>query len=182
MTDEIIAMILSLVAMCINFVSFQIKNKSPLLLAQSIASILFLFSYVFLGGGIAVYLNIIFLIRNTIYMFATSISNKTNNIIRLTLISSYFITYILFISFSTISLDEKLLSILPVFASTFGTIAASMKNVNMYRVWKYGDSFSWIFYNLSFGIGAIGGVIGEIFNQISLTVGIIRYRTKDNEN
>ena len=178
MTDEIIAMILSLVAMAINFLSFQFKNKGPILLAQSIASIFFLLSYVFLGGGIAVYLNVIYLVRNTIYMFATKISNKTNNIIRISLIVSYFITYILFISFSTIPLSEKLISILPVMASTFGTIAASMKNVNMYRVWKYGDSYSWIFYNLNFGIGALGGIIGEIFNQISLTVGIIRYRKK----
>ena len=54
-------------------------------------------------------------------------------------------------------------------------------DVNKYRMWKYGDSFCWLFFNARFGLGAIGGVIGEVLNQISLTVGIIRYRKKDEE-
>ena len=69
---------------------------------------------------------------------------------------------------------------MPVAASIFGTIATACVSVNKYRMWKYGDSFCWLFFNASFGIGALGGILGEVLNQISLTVGIIRYRKKDN--
>ena len=67
-------------------------------------------------------------------------------------------------------------------ASIFGTIASACVDVNKYRMWKYGDSFCWLFFNARFGIGALGGVIGEVLNQISLTVGIIRYRKKETNN
>ena len=45
-------------------------------------------------------------------------------------------------------------------------------------MWKYGDSISWFFFNARFGLGALGGIIGEVFNQISLAVALIRYRKK----
>jgi len=35
-----------------------------------------------------------------------------------------------------------------------------------------------IIYNIHIGWGALGGIIGELLNLVSLTIGIIRYRER----
>ena len=66
------------------------------------------------------------------------------------------------------------LDILPVVGSIFGTLAASFKNENMFRLFKLGDSPCWLVYNAS--IPSLGGTVCEVFNLISIIVGLIRYR------
>ena len=107
------------------------------------------------------------------------LDGKTGRIMYVTCISlcaAFLITYGLYTAFANLSLKENLWNFAPVAASIFGTIAAANTDVNKYLMWKYGDSYCWLFFNARFGLGALGGVIGEVFNQISLTVGIIRYR------
>lgn len=179
MTNEQIGMILSLIGMVITVISFQIKNKAPLLLFQSIGSAFFLISYIFSGSGIAIFLNIIFLIRNTLYMFIDCSKGKIKYIICVILCMLYVATYAIYTPLAHETLATNLWNILPVGAALFGTVASACQNVNMYRVWKYGDSFCWLAFNSHIGLGALGGIIGEVLNQISLTVGIIRYKEKN---
>ena len=179
MKNEIIAMIFSILGMAVNIVSFQMKNKRPLLVFQSIGNLLFLISFVFNGSGIAVILNVIYLIRNAIYMITEGKTNeKTDKIYCIGLCFSFALSYIVYTAFAGLPLIENLWNIAPVAASIFGTVATSYTDVNKYRMWKYGDSFCWLAFNARFGIGTLGAVVGEVFNQISLTIGIIRYRKK----
>ena len=181
MTNEIYGMIFSVLGMLVNIVSFQIKNKKPLLLFQTIGSMLFLVSFIFNASGIAIILNVIYLIRNFIYMY---LDGKTGKILYVTcaaLSATFIIAYVLYTIFAGLSTKENLWNFAPVAASIFGTIAAANTDVNKYRMWKFGDSYCWLFFNARFGIGALGGVIGEVFNQISLIVGIIRYRKKKSD-
>ena len=94
----------------------------------------------------------------------------------------FLIAYFVYTAIAEHSLSENLWNFVPVAASIFGTLASACTDVNKYRMWKYGDSFCWLFFNARFGLGAIGGVIGEVLNQVSLTVGIIRYRQKENNS
>ena len=179
MEKEYIAMIFSILGMLVNIVSFQVKNKKPLLLLQSLGNLLFLISFIFNESGIAVILNVIYLVRNFAYIyFETRMTDKLNRILSITISSAFIISYIIYTVFANLTLTENLWNFVPVAASLFGTIATSCKEVNSYRVWKFGDSYCWLFFNARFGLGSLGGIIGEIFNQISLTVGIIRYRKK----
>lgn len=179
MNREIIAMIFSILGMLVNIISFQIKNKKPILVLQSIGNILFLISFVFNGSGIAIILNVIYLIRNAIYMVADGkTTEKTDKIYCITLCGAFLAAYFVYILVAGNSLTENLWDLAPVIASIFGTIATANTDVNKYRMWKFGDSFCWLFFNARFGIGALGGVIGEVFNQASLAIGIIRYRKK----
>ncbi len=178
MSNEYIGMIFSILGMIITVVSFQVKNKKPLLLLQTIGSSLYLISYVFNGSGIGIALNIIYLFRNFLYMYLDGKKGKVIYISCAILFAVFITTYSIYAATSGDGLVENIWSFVPVAASLFGTIAATQDNVNMYRMWKYGDSWCWLLFNAHVGIGAIGGVIGEVFNQISLTVGIIRFRKK----
>ena len=178
MTSEQIGMLLSLAAMVVTVYSFQIKHKAPLMVAQSIGSILFLVSYIFSGGGFAIYLNIIFLIRNTLFMFIDCSVGRLKYYVGGALLVSYVVTFIAYTAIAAEPWSVAAWYILPLLAATFGTIGTMFSNVNVYRAWKYGDSICWFSFNLHIGIGALGGIVGEILTFISLTVGIIRYRKK----
>lgn len=182
MTNEHIAMIFSILGMLINILSFQVKNKKPLLVFQTIGNVLFLVSFIFNVSAIAVILNVIYVIRNFLYLYFDGKKDKTMYIICGALSFVFLIAYFVYTVIAEHSLSENLWNFVPVAASIFGTIASACTDVNKYRMWKYGDSFCWLFFNARFGLGAIGGVIGEVLNQISLTVGIIRYRQKENNS
>ena len=109
-------------------------------------------------------------------------SGKPMYITCVALCAAFITSYIVYTAIAGHSLTENLWNFVPVAASIFGTIASACVDVNKYRAWKYGDSFCWLFFNARFGLGAIGGVLGEVLNQISLTVGIIRYRKKEEKS
>jgi len=177
-TNEIIGMILSLLGMTVTIISFQVKNKVPLLIMQTIASILFMISYVFSGGGIAVVLNILMLVRNFLFMFLSKKRGRVIIIIVIALCISYILTYAIYTAVAKETLENNLWNLFPIFAAFFGTVSFANSNVNRLRIWKYGDSVSWIIYNIHIGWGALGGIIGELLNLVSLTIGIIRYRER----
>ena len=178
MTNEQIGMILSLCGMAVNVCSFQVKNKAPLLILQTIGVTLFLLSYAFSGGGMGVVLNVIMLARNFVFIFYKPSTRKQIYLLCSVLFLSYIATYILYTAFANEGLENNIWNAFPIIAALFGTISVANTNVNMLRVWKYGDSICWLTYNLHVGIGALGGIIGEILNLVSVTVGIIRFREK----
>ena len=105
-----------------------------------------------------------------------------NKLLCIILSSVFVISYVVYTLCAGLPPKENLWNLAPIIASLFGTVAASCTDVNKYRMWKYGDSYFWLFFNARFGLGALGGIIGEVFNQISLTVGIIRFRKKTDES
>ena len=177
-TNEIIGMILSLMGMTVNIVSFQVKNKIPLLIMQTAGSTLFMISYAFSGGGIAIALNVLMLIRNFLFMFLSKKRGRAIIVAVICLCVSYVITYILYTIFAKESLADNVWNIFPVIAAFFGTVSFANTNVNRLRAWKYGDSICWLTYNTHIGWGALGGILGEVLNVVSLTVGIIRFRER----
>lgn len=178
MTNEQWAMIFSILGMLVNIVSFQVKNKKPLLVFQTIGNVLFLISFVFNASGIAVILNVIYVIRNFIYLKLDGKRGKPMYVTCAILCATFIVSYTIFTLVAGLEPKENLWNLAPVAASIFGTIASACVDVNKYRLWKYGDSICWLCFNARFGLGAIGGVLGEVLNQISLTVGLIRYRKK----
>lgn len=166
MTNEIIGQILSILGMALTILSFQFKTKKHILLMQSLGSAFFLASYVVLGSWPAVYLNVVFLLRNTVFYFSGDAKWAKSKVWPYLLIALVIIA-------GSIGV-KTYLDILPVVGSIFGTLAASFKNENMFRLFKLGDSPCWLVYNAS--IPSLGGTVCEVFNLISIIVGLIRYR------
>ena len=165
MTKEVIGQIFSIIGMALTVISFQMKTKKQILAVQTIGSSFFLASYLLLGSWAAACLNVVFLFRNIIFYFKNQrwASHKIWLYILLGLVIAAgplgFKTY---------------WDIIPIVGAIFGTVAASMKNENMFRLLKLGDSPCWLIYNAS--IPSIGGIICEIINIVSILVGLIRYR------
>lgn len=176
MTNEQIGMLLSILGMIVTILSFQAKGKIGLLIMQTIGTALYLSSYVFSDGGIAVILNFIYLARNFIFMALNGDRKRARYITCIALCSCYAISYAVYTALAGKPLTDNLWNLLPIIGAFFGTIALVQTNVNRLRTWKYGDCISWLAFNAHIGIGALGGIIGEILNIISLTVGIIRHK------
>ena len=176
MTNEQIGMILSIGGMIVTILSFQAKRKTGLLIMQTVGTVLYLSSYVFSDGGIAVILNVIYVARNFLFMYLKDGSVKARKITCIALCTCYALSYGVYTAVAGKPLDANLWNLLPIIGAFFGTIALVQSNVNRLRTWKYGDSVSWLAFNARIGLGALGGIIGEVLNIISLTVGIIRHK------
>lgn len=179
-TNETIAMIISIIAMVFIVVSFQIKNKIPLFVVQIIGMLLFMVSYFFNASGIGVIINLINLIRNVVYIFIKESNRNLERVTCICLMVAYVSSYAIYTAACGLSLADNLWNSLPVIGALFGTIGTLLasKSVNLYRAWKYGDSICWLTFNIHIGLGAIGGILCEIFTLVSLTVGILRFREK----
>lgn len=151
--------------MALTVLSFQMKTKKQILLMQTAGSAFFLASFILLASWAAVYLNIVFLIRNIVFYFKDK--KWASHIIWL------FVILLLVIAAGALGF-RSYWDIIPIVGSVFGTLAAYMKRENLFRLFKLGDSPCWLIYNLS--IPSIGGSICEIINIISISVGLIRYR------
>ena len=178
MTNEQIGMILSLCGMIIIVLSYQIKNKIPLLILQTTGSTLFMISYAFSGGGIGVVLNALMLIRNFVFLFYKPRTKNQVYVLCGMLFASYITAYIVYSAVANEGIVNNLWNAFPIIAALFGTVAFANTNVNLLRAWKYGDSVCWLTYNIHIGIGALGGILCEVFTLVSLTIGIFRFREK----
>ena len=76
------------------------------------------------------------------------------------------------------SSSETLWNIVPVAASCLGTVALMFNRPEKIRYWKLGDSILWLGFNLHIGLGALGGIIGEILGISSNVISIFRFSRK----
>ncbi len=183
MTNETIGMIISLFGMLAIILSFQMRKKSTLLIAQTIGAGTFMLSYVFSGGGIGVILNGLGLVRNFLLMWLDGKEGKGVYVSVVGLCISYVLGYLLYILVfgADSSTANKCWSILPVLGMTIGTIAFSMTNMRRVRLVKLGDSACWLGYNSYIGLGALGGILCEIFSVCSIGIALFRFRERGKE-
>ncbi|MBQ8371984.1 MAG: YgjV family protein [Clostridia bacterium] len=180
MSNEHIGMILSIIGMVINIFCFQAKGKVLYLILQTCGSTFFLISYFFSGGGIGIIINCIYIVRNFLFMFIGHRRDRVVYISCAMLCVSYAMAFVFFAIFMSSGTADTLWSLLPIGASIFGTVALVNTRMNVVRIWKYGDSLCWLAYNAHLGLGALGGIIGEVLNEISLAIGILRFKAKKN--
>ena len=169
---EKLGMIFSILGMVFTIASFQMKTRGQILIFQTIGSVFFLLSFLWQKEMTAVVLNCIFLARNLIFYFGRN-QKWAGHWIWLPILLCAVITAGVF-SF------EDWQDVLPVIGSVFGTVAMYMKNENMMRLLKLGDSPCWLVYNCTVPNPGdnIGAIICEVFNILSIIVGLIRYRKK----
>ncbi len=180
MTNEIIGMILSLFGMCANVLSFQVRKKVALLTVQTVGSVLFSLAFFFSGAGIGGIMNILLLIRNIVFMVMGERGGRAVYIAVSALCVSYIIGLLLYnlVLSPDASLPDKLWNIFPVLGGAVGTVALSVKGLNLLRKIKLGDSVCWLLYNSYIGLGALGGILCEVFSIVSIGIALFRFREK----
>lgn len=158
--------IASIIGMALTIVSFQMKTRKQIILLQTAGSVFFLLSYLLLESWSAVYLNVVFLIRNIVFYFSKDKKWAQHKAWLALLLCAV-------VAAGAIGF-RSWLDLLPIVGSVFGTVAMYMQNENMLRLLKLGDSPCWLIYNCT--VPSTGGIICEIFNIISIVVGLIRYK------
>lgn len=163
---DVVGQILSIIGMALTIVSFQMKTRKQIIVMQTAGSVFFLLSYLLLESWSAVYLNVVFLFRNVVFYFGKDKKWSQHKAWLVGLLCAVVIA-------GSIGF-RSWLDVLPIIGSVFGTIAMYMKSENMLRLFKLGDSPCWLIYNCT--VPSTGGIICEIFNIISIVVGLIRYK------
>lgn len=163
---DIIGQILSIIGMALTIVSFQMKTRKQIILVQTAGSAFFMFSYLLLECWSAVYLNVVFLIRNVVFYFGKDKKWAEHK-------AWLYVLLCAVVAAGAVGFRSRW-DALPIVGSIFGTIAMYMRSENMLRLLKLGDSPCWLIYNCK--AGSIGGITCEIFNIISIIVSLIRYK------
>lgn len=163
---DVVGQVLSIIGMVLTIASFQMKTRKQIILVQTAGSVFFLLSYLLLESWSAVYLNVVFLIRNIVFYFGKEKKWSQHRAWLVVLLCAVVIA-------GSVGF-RSWLDVLPIIGSVFGTVAMYMKNENMLRLLKLGDSPCWLIYNCT--VPSTGGIICEIFNIISIVVGLIRYK------
>ena len=163
--------ILSLIAMFLTMASFQMKTRKQIIIMQTLGSGLFMISYLFLESWSAVYLNGIFLVRNTIFYFGKDKKWAQHKL--------WLPVMMCAVVAAGLAGFRSWWDLLPVVGSVIGTVAMYMTSENTLRALKLCESPCWLVYNCT--VPSTGGIICEACNIVSIVVGLIRFRKKDEE-
>ena len=166
---DIICQAISIIAVIVGFISFQMKTDKQVLTLQTLVSILFTAHYLMLGATDAAILNAVGIIRNFVY------HNKDKKFYSPKIFPALFAIIMVFLGFlSWINWS----SILVITGLAINTVFLSCKNPQNLRKSILVSSPMVLVYNI---INlSIGGMIYESVVIVSSIVGIIRYADKKN--
>ena len=171
---ELVAQILSIVAMCAYLLSFQQKKQNTIIFFQMIANALFAVSFFMLGAIMGTILNAISAIRALLFMYKKQLKTD-NNIWLVGFIAVYIATYVLSITMfiNELTVTKAILEFIPLIGMVATTLGYRAKTAKGTRISGLVNEPAWLVYNIySFSIGAIAC---NIFSLVSIFVGMARF-------
>ena len=170
---EITAQIFGIVGMICNIILYQQKTQKWVLIWQIFASTAFLFNYMLLGAMVGCLLNGLSVLRAVVFLFKKK--TKANHIgwliaFIITFVATYPLTFLVFGTEPTPK--HLLIEVLPIIAMIVATVSLRLGSAKAVRFLGLFSSPLWLIYNCF--SGSIGAVASEIFNLISMVVGIFR--------
>ena len=163
----IIGQALSVIAVIIGFISFQMKTDKQVLTFQTVVTILFTAHYILLGAYDAAVLNAVGIIRNFVYY------NKDKKFYSPKIFPALFAVIMVVLGLFS---WENWSSVLVITGLAINTVFLSCKNPQYLRKSILVTSPMVLVYNiLKF---SIGGMIYESVVIVSSIIGIIRYKEK----
>ena len=171
-------MMLSIIGMVFNIIAFHARKKHTLLLLHTAGTCFHMVSYVFSGGDMGIWLNLVFLFRCVLFLRAEKSSERTRKILYGIIAFACAAVYIAYTAIVRPPLAACLWNAIPVIGAFFGTYAFVHTDMIKLRQVKMVDSVSWLLFNGHVGIGALGGFLGEVLNMASMLSAIHRERTE----
>ena len=175
---DIIAQVISILAMIFNILSYQGKDKRAVILMQMAGAFFFCISYFMLGAVIGGILNILAMLRSLVFIFERQFRAES----RVWLIffgAAYLVSYILtFTVFGkAATLPNLLTEALPVFAMLVITISYTLKDARSIRRLALLASPLWLAYNII--SLSLGGILCEAISLVSIILAMVRLDKKD---
>lgn len=162
---------LSILAMILGFISFQMKSAKGILVFQILASLAFSAHYFLIGAMTAMALNFLGAIKCFFFYLRAKKGSKN-------LAIPIFFTVLVVVT-SLLTWDGWISSIIMV-ALVINSIALALSNPQVTRACMYIKSPMCLVYNLL--VGSVGGVIYECSVLVSSTIGILRNRKTGKES
>ncbi len=164
-TIEIIGQIISVLAVIVSFITYQMKSSRAIFVTLSIATGISCVAYALLGGTTALWLNLVSILRNVCYCFR----DKSR-----VLYYGLPILLALIMSVMSVFLWEGYHSLFFVVGLALNTLAMGYFNPQNLRKSILLTSSLILIYNLF--IPSIGGTINELVAISSSVIGLYRYR------
>ena len=164
---DIIAQVVGIIGIVLSVLSFQFKERKHIMLAQALASFMFMLQFVMLGAIIAAVLDFISFLRTMIF---------ANNAKTWARSKVWLYGFILVMIISGILTWNDMWSILPLIGSILSTIALWMKKERNIRLISLAVGPCWFVYNMI--VGAYTGALNEVIAMTSIIIGLIRYDSK----
>lgn len=170
---DIIAQIISIIAMAIALLSFQQKTQKRIVLMQFCSSSLFVIHFFMIGAITGCLLNAIGIVRAFIY--SKKGQKWADHILWPVLfVVAFFGVYAL--NFTVLGLEPTLgnllLELLPTLGMVATTVSFRMEKASRVRIFSLISAPLWLTYN-AFNL-SIGGILTEVFSLISILIGILR--------
>ena len=164
----IIGQIISVVAVLITFLTYQMRTTRAIMITLSAATVVACIAYAILGGTTALWLNIVGIVRNICYTF-----ERKNKFVYVSLP----ILLALIMTVMSVFLWEGYHSLFFVVGLALNTLAMGYFSPNNLRKSLLLTCSLILIYNLF--VPSVGGVINELVAITSAVVGLIRYRKKN---
>lgn len=173
-TTELIAQTIGIVAMAFNILSYQGKKQSTVIAMQLFGSAFFAANYLMLGATIGGILNILALIRATVFLFKEKL-NTDHPLWMIGFVMTYIAVYVLnFTVFGKpLTIYNLLIELLPVIGMVALTVGYRLKRAADVRKCGLVSSPSWLIYNIT--VGSWGAIICEILALCSIVIGMFRH-------
>ncbi len=165
MLNFIIAQVFGGIALVILIISFQKNNKVNLLKYQMVSSLLYSVQYAFLGALPGCFMNLACMLRNFIF-------KKYQKVPLYLLLIVVFLMIIL-----SMSTFNGFISLLPMFAVVFYSIALWGGNLKTIRLTEIVSCLLYIIYNIY--VGAIIGLVATFIEMLGAMVAFYRFNIKN---
>ena len=171
---EIIAQVISILAMALNIVSYQNKSQRAVITFQLFGGALFAVSFGLLGEWMGMMLNVVAAGRAVVYRYRDRL--HAEHILWLCgFVSLYLLSY--FANFAWFGTEPTLtnfiVEILPVIGMTASNVSFRMRSARAIRFLGLVSSPCWLAYNIV--AGSIGAILCEVISLVSIAVGILRF-------
>ena len=177
---NILAQALSIAGLACVVASYQQKQKSRLILIQSIGGALFGIHYLMLGAYAGFLLNSIAVFRGAVF-YKGNLSPRAGKIwvgiIIALCIAAYPLTFAVFGTEPTV--PNLLLEVLPTIGMAVLTFSFNMTHTGQIRALGFVNSACWLTYNIAHL--SIGGIGCEILCFASIIIGVLRHDVKKKE-
>ncbi len=171
MKIQIIAQVIGLLALCVTIICYQFNSPKKILIAQLIASVLFATNLALLGGMSGALLNI--------HGICRALTFSQIHRFRWAHATTFWVVFYCIAAAVCVAFTyQSPVDLLPLAGQICTTIALSMTNARLIRLFTLPSPPCWLTYHLF--SGNISGILNEIFVITSIVIGMIRLDRKPN--
>ncbi len=174
---EIIAQTIGIVAMAMNCLSFQQKERKTVIAFQLVGTTLFSINFFMLGAIAGAILNLLGAIRSIVFIYKEKL-RADHPAWLCGFIATYVLSYVaVFTVFGKEpTVGNLIIEILPVIGMVLTTVSFRYNDAKTIRRFGFINAPLWLVYNIY--SKSIGAVICESFNILSIIIGTLRHDVK----